>query len=243
MTKLVFSFVAATALATPALADLVDAQAPGFSFTISTLGNSGAANSAADFGSVTQVNAHEWFFNGSTSRPGVGNLSWAYLVDPDPFITGSLNLTNTTGASHDYIIDFTLSIDPVLLAGSHIAGSFAGTLTDGNGNGSASMTSIGPVYRALGDGLSIQGLMNNASQSVSNPWGTTSFSGGQFGYPIGSLSGPAIQNTIGIRYSFTLSDGDSISFSSMFIANPIPAPGALALAVIVGAVGGRRRRR
>ena len=247
MNRRVLSAVAVLALVTPgALADFVDTHAPGFFFSVSTAGNTNGSASAAAFGSVTQVSAHEWFYSGAANKTGMGSLSWAFLVDPDPFITGTLTYTNTTSAALDYTIDFTLNIDPVLHGGSYIAGQFSGTLTDANGSGSASLTSIaggGPVYTALGDGAAIQGLMSNASQSVSSPWGTTSFSGGSFGYPIGSMVGPAIHNTIGIRYAFTLSAGDSISFSSIFIANPVPAPGALALAFVGCVVGGRRRRR
>ncbi|MSR29275.1 MAG: hypothetical protein EXS03_06855 [Phycisphaerales bacterium] len=239
-----FSLLLAVACIGPASAAVADVSAPGFSFTLSTLGNTGSTNYASDFGTATQVPAYGWLFAGAMNNPGVGNLTWAYLVDPDPFITGNLSLTNTTGQTQDYIIDFMLNIDPVLGAGSHIAGQASGSLTDANGSGAALLTSIlgGPVYTALGDGNTIQGLMSGASQSVSSSFGTASFSGGSFGYPIGSLVGPAIQSTIGIRFAFSLSAGDSVSFSSIFVANPIPGPGALALVLGVGLAGSRRRR-
>jgi uncharacterized protein (TIGR03382 family) len=40
-----------------------------------------------------------------------------------------------------------------------------------------------------------------------------------------------------------LSAGDSVSFSSIFVANPVPTPGALAMGLLSGFVARRGRRR
>ncbi len=222
-----------------------DVVAPSFQFSFATVGNSGVAHSASQYGSTTHMSGQQWFFNGSCADSSMGTLSWSYLVDPDPFITGTVSLTNTTALTQTYIVDFALDIDPVLLAGSYISGQATGSVTDANGSGLATIASNGatPIYSALGDGQFIQGLMSNFSHSANSPYGSSSFSGGSFGNPNGSLMGPAINSTIGIRFAFSLTSGDSISFSSVFVANPVPAPGALALLLGAGLTGiGRRRR-
>ena len=170
-------------------------------------------------------------------------MSWSYLVDPDPFITGTFSLSNDTLFAKAYVIDFSLPISPAI-AQSTVSGQMSGTLTDSNGSGSASMTSTsgGAVYTALADEMFVQSLMSNANQTVSSAFGTTSFSGGSFGQGT-PLAGPAINSTIGIRFSFTLSAGDSVSFSSIFVANSVPTPGALAMGLLSGLVARRGRRR
>lgn len=236
---LVSIFLSIGAAATEAQAGTIP---PSFSFRVSTDGLASGGN-ACDFGSVTQTAATEWFFYGDYSTPTGTTMSWAYLVDPDPFITGTLSLTNETALSQSYVVDFSLAISPAIIQ-SIISGQIAGTLTDANGSGSASLTSTGggAIYTALADDLFVHSLMTNASQSVASPFGTTSFSGGSFGQGA-PLAGPSINSTIGIRFAFTLSAGDSVSFSSIFVANPVPTPGVLAMSLLAGAVARRGRRR
>ena len=217
---------------------------PDFQFRVFESGVA-SGGEACKFGSANQVSSTEWFFQGIHSDTTSGtSMSWSYLVDPDPFITGTFSLTNDTLLAKAYVIDFSLPISPAI-AQSTVSGQMSGTLTDSNGSGSASMTSTsgGAVYTALADGMFVQSLMSNANQTVSSAFGTTSFSGGSFGQGLPPLAGPAINNTIGIRFSFTLSAGDSVSFSSIFVANPVPTPGALAMGLLSGFVARRGRRR
>jgi len=212
---------------------------PPFLFTVSTDGVAGGGN-VANFGTVTQVAPTEWLFQGSYHGAPNTSLSWIYLVDPDPFVTGTFSLTNETTVSRDYVLDFSLDISPAMTESS-LAGQIFGTITDANGSGSALMTAIngGFVYSALADELFVQGLMQNASHQVTSVGGSTSFSGGSFGFPV-PVSGPAINSSIGIRFAFSLSAGDSVSFSSVFVANPIPAPAAIVMGGLLG-VGSRKR--
>ena len=66
----------------------------------------------------------------------------------------------------------------------------------------------------------------------------------EFGGPIPSLPYGAVNQNIAIRLEFTLTAGDAASFTSLFVVEPIPAPGAAALLGLGGLVGlgGRRRR-
>ncbi len=215
---------------------------PSFHFQV---GSAGAASGgeACNFGSATQASATEWFFQGACAGLSGTSMSWSYMVDQDPFITGTFSLTNDTALAKSYVVDFSLPISPAI-SQSTVSGQVSGTLTDSNGSGSASLTSTsgGAVYTALADGLFVQSLMTNTNQSVASQFGTVSFSGGSFGQGA-PLAGPSINSTIGIHFAFTLSAGDSVSFSSIFVANSVPAPGALAMALLAGAVGRRGRRR
>jgi hypothetical protein len=230
-------FGAVTLAAAPASAAVTH---PAFSFRVSADGVAGGGV-ASDFGSVQQTGVNEWLFSGAyLATPGT-SLSWTYLVDPDPFVTGTFTMTNETAAARDYVVDFSLPIAPALSA-CLLSGQVAGTLTDANGSGSALLTSVGGgfVYSALADDAFVQGLMANASHQVSTANGTSSFSGGSFGFPT-PVRGPAINLTIGIRFSFSLSAGDSVSFSSVFVANPVPGPATLMVAATFAAIGRRRR--
>lgn len=234
-----FCSISASASLLFASSALGTVSAPPFSFSLAADGIAGGGY-AADFGSVVQTAPTEWLFQGSYQGNTGTRLAWIYLVDPDPFVTGTFTVTNETSASRDYVLDFSLPISPPLAA-SLLSGQVSGTLTDSNGSGSALMTSIngGFVYSALADDSFVQGLMANAFQQVTSASGTTSFSGGAFGFPE-PVPGPAINSTIGIRFAFTLSAGDSVSFSSVFVANPIPAPSALIVCSLLG-LGSRKR--
>lgn len=212
---------------------------PPFSFSLAADGVAGGGN-VADFGTVVQTAPTEWLFQGSYHGNSGTALSWIYLVDPDPFVTGTFTVTNETTTTRDYVLDFVLPISPALTA-SLLSGQVSGTLTDSEGSGSALLTSIsgGFVYSALADDSIVQGLMANALQQVTSVNGTTSFSGGSFGFPV-PVSGPSINSSIGIRFAFSLSAGDSASFSSVFVANPIPAPSVLVVGCLLG-VGSRKR--
>ena len=234
---------ASLSLAVTTFETQADFTQPGFLFRLFE-GGLASGGEACNFGSVTQVAANEWFFQGQHSNTIGTSMSWAYLVDPDPFITGTLSLTNETAFSKEYVVDFSLPISPAI-AQSTVSGQMSGTLTDSNGSGSASLTSTngGAIYTALADDMFVQSLMSNANQIVTSPFGTNSFSGGSFGQGLPPLAGPSINSTIGIRYSFTLSAGDSVSFSSIFVALPVPAPGVIAMGILAGFTARRGRRR
>ncbi len=234
-----FSYASVGASLLCAATALGTVSAPPFAFLLSSEGVAGGGL-ASDFGSVVQVAPTEWLYQGSYHGNTGTTLSWIYLVDPDPFITGTFTVTNESDLARDYLLDFSLSISPPLAA-SLLSGQVSGTLTDSNGSGSALLTSIngGSVYSALADQSVVQALMANAFQQVTAANGTTSFSDGSFGFPV-PVSGPAINSTIGIRFAFSLSAGDSVSFSSVFVANPIPAPAAF---IVCGFLGLESRKR
>lgn len=69
-----------------------------------------------------------------------------------------------------------------------------------------------------------------------------------FGTPIPSLPGPGVTSDIGITLKFTLTPGDSASFTGVFVVNPVPEPASMMLAtcgfaIVLGASWQRRRSR
>jgi hypothetical protein len=67
-----------------------------------------------------------------------------------------------------------------------------------------------------------------------------------FGNPIPSLAGPSALASIGIDLEFTLTPGDSASFTSIFVVVPVPVPepgtfSLVSLGILGIAAGGRRR--
>ena len=152
---------ASLSLAVTTFETQADFTQPGFLFRLFE-GGLASGGEACNFGSVTQVAANEWFFQGQHSNTIGTSMSWAYLVDPDPFITGTLSLTNETAFSKEYVVDFSLPISPAI-AQSTVSGQMSGTLTDANGSGSASLTSTngGAIYTALADDMFVQSLMSN----------------------------------------------------------------------------------
>ena len=177
------------------------------------------------------------------SSPTQSTLTWHMMVDPDPFVQGTFTVSNDSSATREYVVDFILPISPAIPDMSYIAGSVSGTITDSNGDGMATKASTGggSIYNAFIDGTSVRTLLTGASYGVSSAFGSTSFGPASFGYPIGSLTGPGASSSIALQFRFSLSAGDTASFSSVFVVNPVPAPGALALLAVAGAC--RRRRR
>jgi hypothetical protein len=149
-------------------------------------------------------------------------------------------VTNTSNATQTFTI--TDNIAANVGGPTFISGSVTGTVTDLNGNGATVATSPAgsSIYSALIDLGTVRTLMDPGF----------SFSAGNFlsatGGPQSFALEPSIAVTafIGITLTFTLTAGDSASFTSIFTVVPIPAPGAaVALCGLAGSVAlGRRRR-
>ena len=62
-----------------------------------------------------------------------------------------------------------------------------------------------------------------------------------FGDPVPSQLHGAVAENIAMQFRFSLTAGDSASFTSIFVVEAIPAPGALAVVGLAGLRGRRRR--
>lgn len=169
-----------------------------------------------------------------------GMLEWDALVDPDPFITGTFSITNTTASTQTFTVSFMLDSD-VQFSQSLMNGAFSGTLTDGNGDGSAMIgraAGSAGFYSAYIDTTLAHSLGANAYSYSGAAFGSSQVGPESFD----PMNGPALSTSIGLKFKFTLSAGDSVSFSSLFNVVDVPAPGAVVLLGLAGAFGRRSRR-
>jgi len=134
-----------------------------------------------------------------------------------------------------------------------MSGSISATLTDVNGNGTASFGNAGanPIYRAMVNSTVVRSLWSSyafsfngayLSQSTANV--STPGAAEQSMFQNEALpTGVPADGLLAIDLAFTLSAGDSVSFAATFNVVPVPAPGAMALLTVAGSsVFGRRRR-
>lgn len=240
--------VAAMALASSAMADT--SVLPNLMIRIGT-GGSIFEYSAATAGNAWANGNSTFGYSGSVSNPFGGqgyNLGWSLLVNPDPFIVGNLVVTNTSNSTQTFFLEVSLPINDPLVT-SLIGGSVTGTVTDLNGDG-ATVAATGAndaIYTALTD---VDGMFNGnlagslliGASATAGQFQSATIGPDIFGSPIPSQPYGAVTTNIAIRLAFTLTAGDSASFTSLFVV--IPAPGALAIAMVGGlvGVGGRRRR-
>jgi len=201
-----------------------------------------------------------WNYDGSrTENAGAGTwtLDWninASRSETDStaraaqtaFVFNNLVLTNNTGMTQTVTITTMVPVAPAILPSSLMGGSASGTLTTNNDGGTMSnVNNSEAMYRALIDGAFVGGIadLHNFDSSISVVgFGSNSTGFEDFGTPIPSANGPAVNNSIGITLQFDLTDGDSVSWTSNFVVNVVPTPGAAAVFGMAGVFAARRRR-
>ncbi len=183
-------------------------------------------------------------FAGTNSQAGDWSLGWSMLVNPDPFVVANLVVTNNSAVTSLFTLSVTLPIGMPIPFGTFIGGSVTGTVTDLNGNGaSLSSPAGGSLYTALLDFAPVATLLDDPFLVSVGAFESGVVGPDSFGEPIPSEIGPAVSDFMTIELSFLLSAGDAASFTSIFVIEPIPAPGAIAVLALAGLVGARRRRR
>lgn len=210
-----------------------------FTYEASSLGNSWS-NGNSTFGFAGAANS-------LMDSPGGFTFAWNLLVNPDPFIVGNIVVTNTSNVTQNLFLQISLPIS-MAMSQTYVGGSVTGTLTDLNGDG-ATLASLGStaMYTALTDlGFATQstaGALLSSTTVSTGAFRSASIGPASFGDPIPSQLHGAVNQNITVQFQFSLSAGDSASFTSIFVVEPVPAPGALALLGLAGlTVGGRRRR-
>jgi hypothetical protein len=173
------------------------------------------------------------------------SLSWDLNLDPDPFLNGAFAVTNNTGSTQAYILTVILPIAPAIPGGTLVGGSIGGSVTDANFNGVATLTAGTALFDGIIDGTTVLSIT-----PAGGPWsapfagGTTSIPATNVGLPGPTIPAIAAANNIAIRLQFSLTAGDTASFTSFFVVEPIPEP-ATALLFALGLGGltfaGRRR--
>jgi MYXO-CTERM domain-containing protein len=193
---------------------------------------------------VNQVGQHRtetgWRYRGGTN--GIGNawtLSWDCVVNQDPFVDATINVTNNTQATQTYTIFMPL---PIVAVGpnAQLDGSVSASLSSQSFITPALLATNGidSIYQASINGTVVKTLWDPGYSLAAAPLAaagdTTNFA---------NLIGPAVvANTIGVQLRFTLSAGDSASVTGIFNITNVPGPASLAVFGLFGLAGGRRRR-
>ena len=171
-------------------------------------------------------------------------LEWNLTVDYDPFINGSLSVTNLSATARNFTLAIGLPVaafTPSLYGGSIIA-----TVMDLNGDLSASVgpstaAGAGPgIYQGMIDNSPVLNLFGMVLSCTSAAAGCTATGSDTDGLPGATIPGPGVASSIGTVLKFSLSAGDKVMFDTNFTVVPIsevplPASGWLLLAAFGGA--------
>lgn len=184
------------------------------------------------------VSVDEW-----EATRGLNMDGWSLSMDSDPFVTNNFTITNTSGSTQTYSFTTMVGVVPAI-PNSLMRGSVGLTLTDNNSNGATLATSTGgSIYQGAIDTNVARSLWDPAT-SFTAPFGTTS-SSTYFGFPTREAAPESIDLNIGIVITFSLTAGDSASFTSNFDVVPVPVPAAVWLfgSGLLGLFGVSRRKR
>ena len=179
------------------------------------------------------------------SPSGVSMRCYNMTLDFDPFISASVDVVNNTAGIQNYILTFSMPIAPTIPTSSLIGGSTQGGLTDANGDGIGTLSTVGgaALYYGQLNGVNVLPLFSSPKTMI------VPFAGGSTNDSTSAgLPGPTIPagsaTSIGIQHQFSLTPGDRATFTSFFTAvNAIPEPGSLSLLAIGGLMFVCRRRR
>lgn len=187
----------------------------------------------------------------AASLLGVGAVIAATTTSASAaLVTISKVLTNNTATTQSYQFSETLTITEAVSQVGAI-GSVSMVVTDFNRNGATVASDSGNFYSGWINGTKVQSFMPGPGPTsyslTAAARGQASMNAG-FGSPdpVALGRGLAVNDTIEVRFNFTLSAGDQVAFTGTFdLVNysSIPAPSAAALMLLSPIFGGRHRRR
>jgi hypothetical protein len=180
---------------------------------------------ATDLGEVANGDGtYSYAGSASSANPEGWGLSWGVTVKEDPFIDGVFAVTNNSPTvTQTYTVIFTLPITPQILPSSLAGASVIGNLTVNGDGGTLGHNAGLPMFTAFLDGVAYDTLLPSDS-SVTIAFGSGSTGSDSFGLPGLTQPGPAVLTSMAIQLTFTLTPGDSASFTSRFEVVPIPEP-------------------
>jgi len=234
-------FAAAPALAVPVAQGL---------FTVEVVGTGTWSSDGSTIGCAAGTKPGTFSCSGSGVDLLGGAITldnWNMELDQDPVVNNIIAVTNNTAATQTYILSVVLPVAPPVLPSSLIGGSVQGGITSDATPGTLSSNGLSgnAIYTAFIDGGPVGTLLPDPSSISSGAFLSANFLSPPntlaFGTPIPSAPGPAALASIGINLEFTLTPGDSASFTSIFVVEPIPEPNTFAL-VALGLVGLAARR-
>jgi hypothetical protein len=168
----------------------------------------------------TMANGSGVSVNNWETAHGLNLDSWSLSMDSDPFVTNNFTLTNTSGLTQTYSLGVTIGIAPAIPNGA-MRGSIGFSLTDNNDNGATLVTSGASIYKGMIDGNLARTLWDPSTSFTTTSSTASSIS---FGFPTRETAPESVDSTIGILITFSLTDGDSVAFTSNFDVQPAPVP-------------------
>lgn len=258
------SVVALTAfglLSTSTFADDVPGDPPVFLMTWDASGDAVGATGydPGDFGTVEfgtwilpggtgmdpNAQTHErigWRYQGGLAGSN-WTMSWDCVVNEDPFVDATINVTNNSATTQTFFIFMPLLISPSQVPATSMAGSVSAVLSDQDGSldgATLSATTLEPVFQGYIDGNPvINARMWDPGYALNAPQDEANGDNNSFN----NQPGPPAVSQIGVQLKFTLSAGDSASVTGTFDVVAVPGPAGLSLFAAFGALAGRRRRR
>jgi hypothetical protein len=217
-------------------------QAPPLSIAVQT----GEGTPISWMPAGTSAGGDAYDYDGLKTQEGMWSCDWNITADADPQINSGLIFTNMTGVTQ--LFSITVGLPTVLAGPTTHGGSFQGGLQDNLiGDGFIAQIATVPAsawYEGQIDGATVLSF-------YPDPPGTTitaPFDGGAANIPFASgglpgvtLPSGAVNSTIGIKHTFTLTPNSTATLTGFFIV--VPEPATLGLLAVGAMVLVRRRRR
>lgn len=194
-----------------------------------------------------QVGGRDWtgwrYVGGITNE--FWTLTWDCIVNDDPFVVATINVTNTSSSTQNYSNYMSLPLG-IQFPQTLMNGSVSASLVNNSpfSTGSSLSSGADPIYQAFID----PGVNPPAASASRTMWDSFALTTPTFvtnanaNNAFAGELGPAALSSMALKLQFDLSAGDTASVTGIFEITAVPAPAGLAVVALFGVIGGRRRR-
>lgn len=241
----VVAATAAVAIAAPLFAD-----APAMSLTVSAGSFGKTLNIGPNTTSSSGVGSYFGSASGSNGSSQLWNCNYNFSAASGADFatqTGSISLTNTSGADLAFAMTLALPTSTMEQMSGQFNGSVAAALITGSASGGfGTMTQSGelPLWVARSGNVQVASLLGGWGPVTRSTSGASLVGSAAFGGSTPSQPGENFGDPLSVTFYFVLSNNATAAFTTSVsgIGTPVPAPGAFALIAAAGLVARRRRR-